>query len=94
MVILVIVNFEQLNADWVVSGRIARAFSWSGATRPTTLGIFKAFDRFGMLVFPNSSQNLMRLWASFLPLFHPFSLKVDFRWFCLGIPHKSIQLKS
>ena len=45
MVILVIVNFEQLNADWVVSGRIARAFSWSGATRPTTLGIFKAFDR-------------------------------------------------
>ena len=35
----------------VVSGRIARTFNRSGATRAVALDISKAFDRFGMLVY-------------------------------------------
>ena len=72
----------------VVSDRIARAFSRSGATRPVALEISKAFD---MLVF-FTNLSLMEFQVKYLALFLLFLVISGFRLFWMGNLHKNIQL--
>ena len=74
----------------VVSGRIARAFSRSGASRAVALDISMAFD-FGMLVF-FTNLGLMEFQFRYLALFLLFSVIGVFGWFWIVSLHKNIQL--
>ena len=75
----------------VVSDKIVRAFSRSGAARAVTLDISKAFDRvwhaclLHKLNCYGSSSQIYGLILSFLS-------KDGFRWFWMGSLHKNIQL--
>ena len=89
--------FSQWTADLlvVVSDRIAKAFSMSGATQAVAINISKAFDRVfhaGLLHKLKSygiSGILMECQSA---LFLLFSVIDGFKWFWKGIPHKNIKL--
>ena len=76
----------------VVSGRIARAFNRSGATRAVTLDISKAFDRVwhAILLHKLKSHGIS---GQIFGLISFFFLVIDgFEWFWMESPHKNIQL--
>ena len=71
--------------------RITRAFNRSGAARPVTLEIFKAFERdWHTIFFINLS--LLEFQVAYLAILCLFSVTDSYEWFCMGNLYKNIQL--
>ena len=75
----------------VVSGRIARAFNRSGATRAMALDISKVLAGFGMVVY-FTNLGLGEFQVRYLALFLLFSVVDGCEWFWMESLHRSIQL--
>ena len=79
----------------VVSDRIAKAFSMSGATEAVAFDISKAFDRVchAGLLHKLKSYGISGILVEFQwALFLLFSVIDGFKWFWKGSPHKNIKL--
>ena len=75
----------------VISDRIARAFSRSGATPAVALEISKAFDRVWLAGLLHKLK-FMEFQVRYLALSLLFSVIDNFEWFWIDSHHKNIQL--